>query len=204
MEALAGELGCDLYKLNMSELGSKYLHETGENIAKMMKEIKEQAKKSERPIILFLDELDSLAKARTGDAKSHELEELNTILQNINNLQDHNIILAGATNRKDLIDGAILRPGRFAEHIFVHNPDEKAREALLTRFLKERPKAEEFLKDKKQISDAVDNLEGLSNAEIKYIVDNSARLGFEDDMSNISKNHIEKAIKEFKASREQH
>lgn len=203
MEALSGELGCDLYKLNMSELGSKYLHETGENIAKMMKEIKIKAENNpEKPIILFLDELDGLARARTGDAKSHELEELNTILQNINNLQDHNIILVGATNRKDLIDSAILRPGRFAEHIFVNNPNEKAREALLTRFLKGRPKAEEFLKNKKQISEAVDNLEDLSNAEIKYVVDNAARLAFEDNKSVITKKHIEKATADFKISRE--
>ena len=196
VEALAGELNTDLYKLNMSELGSKYIHETGENIAKAIAGIKEKAKKSEKPIILFLDELDGVARARTGDAKSHELEELNTILQNINNLHHHNILLVGATNRKDLIDPATLRNGRFGKHIFVDNPNEKARKTLLTRFLE----GIDYKLDNKEITEIVENTSGMSNAEIKGIVEDSSALAAEDNIADVSKKHFIKAIDDFKKS----
>lgn len=203
VEALAGELDTSLYKLKMSDLGSKYIHETGENISKMINEIKEKAQRSEKPVILFLDELDGLARARTGGSNSNELEELNTILQNINNLQDHNVILIGATNRKDLIDNAILRPGRFGEHIFVKNPDEKAVKEMLKSFLGKKNKAKEFLGKESEVDEITKKLNGFSNAEVKDIIDNSARLAFEDKQANINRGHIETAINNFRDSRKQ-
>lgn len=200
-QALSHELGTELYMLNISDLGSKYIHETGGNIAKALDSLKEKAKISDKPVILFLDELDAISKDRTGDSKNHELEELNTILQNINDLQNDNIILIGATNKKNLIDPAILRPGRFAEHIFIENPNEKAIETFIKTSLKNVPKGQNILGETKDIKEIVKKMKGFSNADIKHVIENASRLAFEDGQANVGKTHFVKSIDSFVESR---
>lgn len=201
VQALSRELKTDLYMLNMSDLGSKYIHETGENIAKAFDLVKAKAKISDKPVILFLDELDAISRNRTGDSKSHEVEELSAILQNINNLQHENIILIGATNRKELIDPAVLRSGRFAEHIFVDNPNTEAIENFIKKSLQNNPKGKDFLNETNTIKELSVKMKGLSNADIKHVIENASRIAVEDNQSNIGKIHFMKSINDFVKSR---
>lgn len=199
VEALAQKLKLDMYQINIADLGSEYIHKTGSNIAKAIDTVKAKAKTSQKPVILFLDELDAMTRNRNIDSKNHELEELNTLLQNTNDLQKHNIILIGATNRKELIDPAIKRPGRFSEHIFIDNPNAEERKLFVTTLL-EKMKAQKLLGRQNDIKEIADAMEGFSNAEVKNIIENASILASKDNMADVSKKHFTVAINHFKES----
>ena len=126
---LAEELGCGFISKNMGEFGSSYLHQTTKNI----KDFFEWAKKvaENEPIILFLDEIDSLVSARTNNVDANKAEEVSQFLQEFNALETApNLIVIAATNRPDHLDSAILRSWRLDKKIYLGPPDDIARKAL--------------------------------------------------------------------------
>lgn len=131
---LAEELGCGFISKNMGEFGSSYLHQTTKNI----KDFFEWAKKAaeNEPIILFLDEIDSLVSARTNNVDANKAEEVSQFLQEFNSLElAPNLIVIAATNRPDHLDPAILRSGRLDKKIYLGPPDDVARRALFEMYI---------------------------------------------------------------------
>lgn len=131
---LAEELGCGFISKNMGEFGSSYLHQTTKNI----KDFFEWAKKAaeNEPIILFLDEIDSLVSARTSNVDANKAEEVSQFLQEFNALESApNLIVIAATNRPDHLDSAILRSGRLDKKIYLGPPDDVARKALFEMYI---------------------------------------------------------------------
>jgi SpoVK/Ycf46/Vps4 family AAA+-type ATPase len=131
---LAEELGCGFISKNMGEFGSSYLHQTTKNI----KDFFEWAKKAaeNEPIILFLDEIDSLVSARTSNVDANKAEEVSQFLQEFNGLESApNLIVIAATNRPDHLDSAILRSGRLDKKIYLGPPDAIARKALFQMYI---------------------------------------------------------------------
>jgi SpoVK/Ycf46/Vps4 family AAA+-type ATPase len=131
---LAEELGCGFVSKNMGEFGSSYLHQTTKNI----KDFFDWAKKAaeNEPIILFLDEIDSLVSARTNNVDANKAEEVSQFLQEFNGLESApNLIVIAATNRPDHLDSAILRSGRLDKKIYLGPPDETARRALFQMYI---------------------------------------------------------------------
>lgn len=103
----------------MGEFGSSYLHQTTKNIKEFFDGAKEAAQ--DEPIILFLDEIDSLVSARTNNVDSNKAEEVSQFLQEFNKLSEEapNLIVIAATNRPDHLDSAILRSGRLDKKIYL-------------------------------------------------------------------------------------
>lgn len=141
---LAEELGCGFISKNMGEFGSSYLHQTTKNI----KDFFEWAKKAaeNEPIILFLDEIDSLVSARTNNVDSNKAEEVSQFLQEFNSLElAPNLIVIAATNRPDHLDPAILRSGRLDKKIYLGPPDDAARKALFQMYIEKKWRPSEKL-----------------------------------------------------------
>lgn len=141
---LAEELGCGFISKNMGEFGSSYLHQTTKNI----KDFFEWAKKAaeNEPIILFLDEIDSLVSARTNNVDANKAEEVSQFLQEFNGLESApNLIVIAATNRPDHLDSAILRSGRLDKKIYLGPPDDVARKALFQMYIEKKWRPSEKL-----------------------------------------------------------
>jgi SpoVK/Ycf46/Vps4 family AAA+-type ATPase len=131
---LAEELGCWFISKNMGEFGSSYLHQTTKNIKDFFAWAKKAAENE--PIILFLDEIDSLVSARTNNVDANKAEEVSQFLQEFNGLETApNLIVIAATNRPDHLDSAILRSGRLDKKIYLGPPDDIARKALFEMYI---------------------------------------------------------------------
>jgi transitional endoplasmic reticulum ATPase len=115
---LAEELECGFVSKNMGEFGSSYVHQTTKNIKDFFEAVKKASE--QEPILLFLDEIDSLVSARTSNIDSNKAEEVSQFLQEFNSLEDFpNLIVIAATNRPDHLDPAILRSGRLDKKIYI-------------------------------------------------------------------------------------
>lgn len=117
--AVANELNILFKVVNAGENKSKWSGETVKNINKLF----ENARLF-RPILVFIDEIDSIAQTRNSGDSSHASDSINTLLTQFGDTVDNeNIIFVAATNRMDIIDPALLRPGRFGTHIEVGLPE---------------------------------------------------------------------------------
>ena len=167
---LAEELGCGFISKNMGEFGSSYLHQTTKNIKDFFTWAKKAAENE--PIILFLDEIDSLVSARTTNVDANKAEEVSQFLQEFNGLESApNLIVIAATNRPDHLDSAILRSGRLDKKIYLGPPDEIARKALFKMYIERagRPSTGLDYDELAKLSD------GYVSADIEAICDEVAR-----------------------------
>jgi SpoVK/Ycf46/Vps4 family AAA+-type ATPase len=167
---LAEELGCGFISKNMGEFGSSYLHQTTKNIKDFFDGAKKAAENE--PIILFLDEIDSLVSARTSNVDANKAEEVSQFLQEFNALETApNLIVIAATNRPDHLDSAILRSGRLDKKIYLGPPDTVARKALFRMYIERagRPSIGLDYDELAQLSD------GYVSADIEAICDEVAR-----------------------------
>lgn len=167
---LAEELDCGFISKNMGEFGSSYLHQTTKNI----KDFFDGAMKASEnePILLFLDEIDSLVSARTNNVDANKAEEVSQFLQEFNELENaKNLIMIAATNRPDHLDPAILRSGRLDKKIYLGPPDEKARKELFRMYIEKAGRPSEKL-DYDELAKLSD---GYVSADIEAICDEVAR-----------------------------
>ena len=125
--ALSNEAGVNFVKLNGLEMESKWVGESEENWRKLF-----QLAREEQPSIIFIDEFDAVAKARGGQDVYGDkvVNQILTLMSDLEKEGDQVVVIA-ATNRKDIIDSAILRSGRFTLHIPVELPDEKGLQTIL-------------------------------------------------------------------------
>lgn len=167
---LAEELGCGFISKNMGEFGSSYLHQTTKNIKDFFAWAKKTAESE--PIILFLDEIDSLVSARTDRVDANKAEEISQFLQEFNALETaSNLIVIAATNRPDHLDPAILRSGRLDKKIYLWPPDKVARRELFKMYIEKkwRPHAKLDYEELAKLSD------GYVSADIEAMCDEVAR-----------------------------
>ena len=128
-KACARESEANFISIKSSDLLSKWYGESEQQIARLFARARQVA-----PTVIFIDELDSLVPARGGGMGEPQVTErvVNTILAEMDGLEElNNVVLIGATNRPNLIDPALLRPGRFDELIFVGVPDTAGRQRIL-------------------------------------------------------------------------
>lgn len=128
-KACARESQANFIATKSSDLLSKWYGESEQQIARLFARARQVA-----PTVIFIDELDSLVPARGGGMGEPQVTErvVNTILSEMDGLEElNNVVLIGATNRPNLIDPALLRPGRFDELIFVGVPDVAGRRRIL-------------------------------------------------------------------------
>ena len=167
---LAEEIECGFVSKNMGEFGSSYLHQTTKNIKDFFDGVKKIAENE--PIILFLDEIDSLLSARTNNVDSNKAEEVSQFLQEFNALEEaKNLIVIAATNRPDHLDSAILRSGRLDKKIYIGPPDDTAREELFRMYIEKMGRPHEKL-DYHELAILTTN---YVSADIEAICDEVAR-----------------------------
>ena len=132
-KAAANESGANFISIKGPELFNKYVGETEKNIRMIFKRAKQTA-----PTILFFDEIDSIAPIRSSDSSNHVQENaVSQILTEMDGIEDlKDVIIIAATNRPDIIDPALLRPGRFDRLIYVKPPDKENRKRIFEVHLK--------------------------------------------------------------------
>ena len=186
--AVAGEAGVAFFQISGSDFVEMFV---GVGAARVRDLFAEAAKRS--PCIVFIDELDAIAKSRGGNympTNDEREQTLNQILVEMDGFDNHSgVILMAATNRPEVLDPAILRPGRFDRQIVVDRPDVKGREEILrvhARGVKMDPSI-----DFKTIASRTP---GISGADLANIVNEAALLAVRKGQTVVTKDCFEDAI----------
>jgi len=166
--ALAGEAGVPFFSISGSEFIEVFVGVGASRVRNLF-----DAAKKNAPSIIFIDELDSVGRTRgTGLGGGHDEREqtLNQILAEMDGFSGHEaVIVIAATNRPDVLDPALLRPGRFDRHVTLDLPDLKDRVAILKVHVRKVPLAEDV--DLQQIAAGTP---GFSGADLKNLVNEAA------------------------------
>ncbi len=135
-KAVANESGANFISIKGPEVFSKWVGESEKKVREIFKRAKQVA-----PTIIFFDEIDAIAPKRGMNSGARVIENVvSMILTEMSGLEDlHNVVVIAATNRPDMIDPALLRPGRFDRQILVPAPDDKAREEIFKIHTKSMP-----------------------------------------------------------------
>lgn len=165
-KAVAGEANCPYFYASGSDFVELYIGVGAARIRELFAKAREVA-----PCIIFLDELDSIGRCRGGSDSSEEDRTLNQLLTEMDGFEtsENPIIIIGATNRLEILDDALLRPGRFDKQIHVPYPDLKSREQIL-----------KIYADKIKVDDSVDLNKlarvttGFSGADLANLVNEAA------------------------------
>ena len=195
-EALASESGLKMYKMDISKIGSKYVNETPANIQKAFDYLAKTAKKDGKPILLFMDEIDSIGMSRENYAGSsrENLKTTSSLLKLIQEAKDNNIIIIAATNRRNLIDTALLN--RFQSEIYFGLYDEKGIKGLLKEKLGKIEKGKSLSENEEALSEISKELTGYSNRSIVHIIAKSAKIARRNSRSEITIETVRQAIKD--------
>jgi len=203
-KAVAKESEANFIQVKGPSLLSMWVGKSEEGMRKIFERARQVA-----PCIIFFDEIDSLAGKRGAETGTKVTERvLNQMLAEMDGLEDLNdILVIGATNRPDMLDSALLRPGRFDRILLVSPPEEIGRLKILQIHTKKMPigdtkkildaKAkEEFLKD------IAKQTEGYTGADLEALTRESAMLALRESITaeRVQKKHFENALKRVKPS----
>lgn len=190
---LAEELDAGMIEKSVWEFGSSYIHETSKNIKNFFTEAKKASESW--PIILFLDEIDSLVSKRTSQVDSNKAEEVSQFLQEFNALDEApNLIVIAATNRPDHLDSAILRSGRLDKKIYIWPPDFEARKELFQIYIEKTERPNKGL-DFDKLAELTNNFVA---ADIEHICDEAARQASKNILELVNKVDTNLDLKEVK------
>lgn len=191
-QSLASEIDVPMYMLNISKAGSHYINMTSKNLKAAFDEAIRISKTTEKPCILFLDEIDSLGFDRNSRMEPDDLKQVSTILQAMDAAKKSNVIIIGATNKYNLLDPAIRR--RFDKRIFVDIPDIESIKALVKKTLAPLKKAQKLLTSDSEIDLIANKLQGYSNSSICNITKEAALNAMRRNRSEIQMIDFDKAI----------
>lgn len=186
-KALATEAGLNFLAVKGPELFSKWVGESEKAVQQIFKKARAAS-----PSIIFFDEIDALAVNRSGDSSVAD-RVLSQLLSEMDGIEPLvNVTVIAATNRPDIIDSALLRPGRIDSILYVSPPDKDSRKAIFAIQLQKIPT---------NLSDAdIDELasltEGFSGAETVAVCQTAATLAMQEsfDIEHVSKSHFLAAI----------
>ncbi|WP_123538330.1 AAA family ATPase [Halosimplex salinum] len=183
--ALAGELGHSFVEVSPADVTSKYMGEPARKVADVF-----EIARANAPCLLFVDEIDGIAGDRNGesDMNSSEQQLVNQLLTELESLDDHDVVVVGATNLIEDVDPAIRRSGRFDERVEVPPPDAEARRAILDLHLAGRPTVEHL-----DLSPVVERTVGYAASDLELIAENAAREALRDE-APIGQSHLEAGL----------
>jgi len=185
--AVAGEAGVPFFSVSGSEFVEMYVGVGAARVRDLFAQAKANA-----PAIVFIDEIDALARKRATDLYTGNEERETTLNQLLVEMDgfttEENIILIGATNRADVLDPALMRPGRFDRQVHVGYPDIKAREAILKVHIKEKPLAPEV-----DLSEVAKNTTGFTGADLENLLNEAALLAAKRNKDAIGNEELKEA-----------
>ncbi|MEG1254549.1 ATP-dependent metallopeptidase FtsH/Yme1/Tma family protein [Clostridium sp.] len=186
-KAIAGEAHVPFYVVSGSDFIQMYVGVGASRIRNLFKKAKSQGK-----AVIFIDEIDAIGKKR-GSSKAGNSDEkdqtLNALLTEMSGFKESDgIVVIAATNRLDVLDDALLRPGRFDRHIEVSLPDINAREKILKLHLKNKP-----IEDM-NIRDIAHNTTYFSGAKLESLANEAAIIACKENAPYITAQHMDKAF----------
>ena len=187
-KAVAGEAGVPFFSISGSDFVEMFVGVGASRVRDLFEEAKKNA-----PCIVFIDEIDAVARRRgTGMGGGHDEREqtLNQLLVEMDGFGvNEGIIVMAATNRVDILDPAILRPGRFDRKIHVGRPDIGGREEILHVHAKNKPLSDDV--DLKQIAQTT---AGFTGADLENLLNEAAINAAKEDRAYIAQNDIRKSF----------
>lgn len=187
-KAIAGEAGVPFFSISGSDFVEMFVGVGASRVRDLFEEAKRHA-----PCIIFIDEIDAVARRRgTGMGGGHDEREqtLNQLLVEMDGFGvNEGIIVLAATNRVDILDPAILRPGRFDRKISVNRPDVGGREEILMVHAKNRPLAEDV--DLKQVAQTT---AGFTGADLENLLNEASIMAAKEERAFIIQDDIKRAF----------
>ena len=187
-KAVAGEAGVPFFSISGSDFVEMFVGVGASRVRDLFEEAKKNA-----PCIVFIDEIDAVARRRgTGMGGGHDEREqtLNQLLVEMDGFGvNEGIIVMAATNRVDILDPAILRPGRFDRKVAVGRPDVKGREEILKVHSKEKPLSEDV--DLRRVAQTT---AGFTGADLENLMNEAAILSARENRRFIRQNDIDRAF----------
>jgi cell division protease FtsH len=183
--ALAGEADVNFFHTSASEFIELYVGVGASRVRQMFDEAKKRA-----PAIIFIDELDAVGRVRgtgLGGGNDEREQTLNQILAELDGFSGHEaVVVLAATNRPDVLDPALLRPGRFDRHVTLELPDRAARRAILDVHTREVPLAGDV-----DLDIVAASTPGFSGADLKNLVNESAMAAARENARAVTMAHFD-------------
>jgi len=187
-KAVAGEAGVPFFSISGSEFIQMFVGVGASRVRDMFKTAKESA-----PCILFIDEIDAVGRMRgagLGGGSDEREQTLNQILSEMDGFQpSETVIVMAATNRPDVLDSALLRPGRFDRHVTVDRPTVKGRTEILKVHTRKKPLADDV-----NLEALARRLIGMTGADLKNLANEAAIVATRQNKTKIDRSDFEIAI----------
>ena len=192
-KAVASESEANFISVKGPELLSKWVGESEKGVREVFRKAKQAA-----PTVIFFDEIDAIASTRSGNDTDSGVTKrvVNQLLTEMDGLEElEDVAIIAATNRPDILDAGLMRPGRFDRHIEVGEPDEEARLSIFEVHTKDMPLAEDV--DLKKLAK---NTEGYVGADIEAVCREAAMLTLRNNLesSEIPYKYFKEAIEKVK------
>ncbi|WP_084582469.1 CDC48 family AAA ATPase [Sphingomonas azotifigens] len=194
-KAVAREAEANFIATKSSDLLSKWYGESEQQIARLFARARQVA-----PCVIFIDELDSLVPARGGSMGEPQVTErvVNTILAEMDGLEElQSVVVIGATNRPNLIDPALLRPGRFDELVYVGVPDKAGRERILRIQTDKMPLSSDV-----DLGSIAEQTQRYTGADLEDVVRRAGLVALRQSLATreVTMAHFEEALKDSRAT----
>ncbi len=194
-KAVAKESEANFIQVKGPSLLSMWVGKSEEGMRKIFERARQVA-----PCIIFFDEIDALAGKRGAETGTKVTERvLNQMLAEMDGLEDMNdVLIIGATNRPDMLDSALLRPGRFDKILLVNSPDEQGRENILKIHTKNMP----IFEKEKLVKSFAKLTEGYTGADIESLAREAALISLRESIEakEVTKKHFDEAFRKIKPS----
>ncbi|HKI33108.1 MAG TPA: ATP-dependent zinc metalloprotease FtsH [Gemmataceae bacterium] len=185
--AVAGEAGVPFFSISGSEFIQMFVGVGASRVRDMFKNAKENS-----PCILFIDEIDAVGRMRgagVGGGSDEREQTLNQILSEMDGFTPtESVIVMAATNRPDVLDSALLRPGRFDRHITIDRPTWQGRMAILKVHTRNKPLADDV-----NLEQVARGMIGMTGADLRNLANEAALLATREGKSRISRTDFERA-----------
>jgi cell division protease FtsH len=190
--AVAGEAGVPFFSMSAAEFVEMIVGVGAARVRDLFKQARENA-----PAIIFIDELDAIGRARTGisigGSSSEQEQTLNQILTEMDGFSSREgIIVLAATNQPDVLDRALLRPGRFDRRVVVNLPDKKGRVEILKIHTRQTPLASDV-----DLAELAASMPGFTGADIRNLVNEAALLAARRNENEVHQRDFSDALEKI-------
>jgi len=186
-KAVANESESNFISVKGPELLNKYVGESEKGVREVFSKARENA-----PTVIFFDEIDAIAGERGSGSGDNQVGErvVSQLLTELDGLEDlEDVVVVATTNRPDLIDNALLRPGRLDRHVHVPVPDEEARRAILDVHTRGKPIADDV-----NLDDIADRTDGFVGADIQALVREATMNATREFINSVSPEQIDESV----------